>query len=88
MSAGPTVCRDKLLMARGWTALVIPYSEWQQLQGITADHEMYLRRLLLGYVDVGPCDKQHELKVVGRLVDCNNTSTDEDEASVIPYACL
>ena len=72
-------------MARGWTALVVPWFQWQQLQGIAADQEMYLRRLLLGYVDVGPCEQQLELKIMGRMVDCNNISTDEDEASVIPY---
>ena len=69
-------------MARGWTVLVVPYFQWMQLQGTLAAHETYLRQLLLGYVDVGPCDKQFELKAVGRTID---TSTDEDEASIIAY---
>lgn len=80
--AGPTMCRDQLLMARGWTVLVVPYFQWLQLQGIPAACETYLRQVLLGYVDVGPCNKQFELKTIGRIVD---TSTDEDESSVIPF---
>lgn len=82
VSAGPTLCRDQLLMARGWTVLVVPYFQWLQLQDVPAAHETYLRQLLLGYVDVGPCDKRFELMAMGKMVD---TSTDEDEASVIAY---
>ncbi|KAL0048903.1 hypothetical protein WJX82_001964 [Trebouxia sp. C0006] len=48
---GPTLCRDKLLEARGWTVLNVPYFHWLQCQGQLGLQQAYIRQLLLGYVE-------------------------------------
>ena len=34
--AGPTLCRRRLLTARGWGVIGVPYFEWAALQGSAA----------------------------------------------------
>jgi len=34
---------------------------------------------------VGPCDRQDELKSVGKTADNSNASTDDDESCATPF---
>ena len=73
------MCRDKLLEARGWTVLRVPYFAWLQCHEELALQQAYLRRLLLGYVDTGTHHKHAELKSTGRSTNNSNASTDDEE---------
>jgi len=74
-----------LLEARGWTVLNVPYFHWLQCQGQLGLQQAYIHQLLLGYVEVGPCDRQDELKSVGKTADNSNASTDDDESCATPF---
>ena len=78
--AGPTSCRDKLLAARGWTVLSVPYFQWMQCQGQLVLQQDFICQLLLKHVEIGPYDRQEDLKPVGRSTDSSNASTDDDES--------
>ena len=53
-----------------------------QCHGELAHQQVYLRQLLLGYVDVGPCERQDEMKSMGKSTDNSNASTDDEDAFV------
>ena len=81
-AAGPSKCRDKLLLARGWTVLSVPYFLWMQCQGELMLQQAYLNELLLGYVDTGACEGCEKLRSTSteRSTNNSNASTDDDEA--------
>ena len=87
-AAGPSKCRDKLLQARGWTVLSVPYFLWMQCQGESTLQQAYLHQLLLGYVDTGTCEGHEKLKPrsTERSTNNSNASTDDDEACATPFA--
>ena len=86
-AAGPSKCRDKLLQARGWTVLSVPYFLWMQCQGELTLQQAFLHQLLLGYVDTGTCVGREKLKSssTGRSTNNSNASTDDDEAYATPF---
>ena len=86
-AAGPSKCRDKLLHARGWTVLSVPYFLWMQCQGESTLQQAFLHQLLLGYVDTGTCMGHEKLKSssTGRSTNNSNASTDDDEAYATPF---
>ena len=89
-AAGPSKCRDKLLQARGWTVLSVPYFVWMQCQGELTLQQAYLHQLLLGYVDNNACEGREKLKAssTGRSTNNSNASTDDDEAYTTPFETL
>lgn len=66
----------------------MPYFHWVHCQGLLVLQQAYLRQLLLGYVEIEPCDKRDELKSVGRSTDNSNASTDDDEAFATPLESI
>ncbi len=65
--------------------LNVPYFHWLQCQGQLGLQQAYIRQLLLGYVEVGPCDRQDELKsVTVKTADNSNASTDDDDSCATP----
>ncbi len=66
--------------------LNVPYFHWLQCQGQLGLQQAYIRQLLLGYVEVGPCDRQDELKsVTVKTADNSNASTDDDDSCATPF---
>ena len=66
--------------------LNVPYFHWLQCQGQVGLQQAYIRQLLLGYVEVGPCDRQDELKsVTVKTADNSNASTDDDDSCATPF---
>lgn len=85
-AAGPSKCRDKLLQARGWTVLSVPYFLWMQCEGELMLQQAYLHQLLLGYVDTGTCERYDTLKPsTERSTNNSNVSTDDEEACATPF---